>query len=100
MIIILNLIPSNFRIRVARAEKGQKAVVHDARNKGKNTSVVVCVNKEIGMVAFDYKEGSINSEVFISFFNIMLSSVYEMNIPNPILVFDNTRIHQKDQIDQ
>lgn len=86
--------------RVARAERGQKAVVHEARNKGRNTSVVACVNKDIGLLAFDYKDSSINSELFISFFNIMLSSVYEMNIPSPILVFDNTRIHQKDQIDQ
>ena len=32
--------------------------------------------------------------------NVMLSPVYEMNILNPILIFNNARIHQKDDIQQ
>ncbi len=84
--------------RVARAERGQQAVVHEARNKGRNISIIACVNKDIGLVSYDYKDGSINSEDFISFLNVMLSSVYEKEISNPVLIFDNARIHQKDDI--
>lgn len=84
--------------RVARVERCQKAAVHKARNKGRNTSVVACVNKDIVLVTYDYKDGSINSEDFISFLNIKSSTVYELNIPNPFLIIDNARIHQKDQI--
>lgn len=66
--------------RVARSEKGQKAVVLEARNKGRNTSVVACVNKDLSLVPYEYKDGSINTNDFISFLNVMLSTVYDLNI--------------------
>ena len=66
--------------RVARVERCQKAAVHKARNKGRNTSVVACVNKDIVLVTYDYKDGSINSEDFISFLNIINGRKHYMHI--------------------
>lgn len=86
--------------RVARSEKGQKAVVLEARNKGRNTSVVACANKDLSLVPYEYKDGSINTNDFISFLNVMLSTVYDLNIPNPVIILDIASINRKADVDQ
>lgn len=86
--------------RVARSERGQKAIIRYARSSGTNISVCACIKSQLGLVYSNFKSGSYNGEDFIQFLNEMNSNIWNLNIPNPTLVMDNCSMHIEDNIAQ
>lgn len=86
--------------RVARAERGHKAIVQYAQSNGTNISVCACVNKDIGLVYSNFKCGSYKCDDFISFLNEMNYAIWNLNIQNPTLVMDNCKMHVENEIAQ
>lgn len=86
--------------RVARSERGQKAIIRYARSSGTNISVCACIKSQLGLVYSNFKSDSYNGEDFIQFLNEMNSNIWNLNIPNPTLVMDNCSMHFEDNIAQ
>ena len=86
--------------RQARSKKGNRAVVTVAQNKGTNLSVCACVNKDLGLIFYDFKVGSMNSEDFMIFLAQLAEVVMPMNLQKVTLIFDNCRIHDEAEINQ
>lgn len=86
--------------RYARSRSGTRAVIKVAQNKGTNMSICACVNKDLGLLFYEYKVGSMNGEDFTVFLSQLVDIILPLNLPNVTLIFDNCRIHVENDIDQ
>ena len=82
----------------ARSHKGKRAVVPVAQNKGANKSVIMAINKDLGVISYDTKDGSMNAEDFTVFLRLLIEVLKPLNLENVTLVFDNCSIHVEEEI--
>lgn len=83
----------------ARSRQGERAVVAVAQNKGTNVSVCACVNKDMGLVLLESKHGAMNAADFTKFLVDLGPIVEARGMNNICLVFDNCRIHSREDIE-
>ena len=70
----------------------QKAFSIVPVNKGKNRSLMCAISID-GVIAYEYKSGAYNSELFVQFIIQKLVPYFRLN-PTRILIMDNARFHK------
>ena len=85
--------------RQARSKQGEKAVAIVAQSKGTNMTFCGCVNKDLGLIYYQYQHGAMNSDDFMVFLSNLYYSIKDLQLPTVTIVMDNCRIHNEDRVD-
>jgi transposase len=80
--------------RFGRAPAGQRAIQITPANQGSNVSVVAAIQRGVGLVLFEEKEGSFDALRFEAFIQRLVAHYQQIQAQNICIVMDNCRIHR------